>query len=337
MLWLPADLCTLPAGPSQEDKDYKELCFAKHFKHLQHLIGHKQLDLKGYQLSQYNETDALKTVIIGRYEGYRADEAYVEVVNESQKKGLPDEDALQPEFDQFRQVLEGRGVEVLVPDYVGPFVYDQLTPRDIGITIGRKFVIANMAKRSRRYEVAGILQYINQLTGPESPILIPSDRNMLLEGGDIIVQDGRIFVGISQRTNGQGFEFLENHFSRDFEVVPVYCRSLEEGEDVLHLDCTFNPVGQGHALIYPNGFREIPASIREHFEWIEVSHQEQEMLSVNVLSLDEKTVIARDNPKCERVNREMEKAGIEVIRLPFDGAPRTGGSFRCCSLPLVRE
>lgn len=289
-----------------------------------------------HQLSQYNETDPLKTVIIGRYEGYRANEAYVEVVNESQKRGLPTENELKPEFDQFRSELEKRGVEVLIPDYVGEFVYDQLTPRDIGITIGHKFVIANMVKRSRRYEVAGIFNYLNQATGPGPPILIPSERDMLLEGGDIIVQNGRIYVGISQRTNQQGFEFLQHHFSRDFEVIPVHCRRLEEGEDVLHLDCTFNPVGKYHALIYPNGFREIPPSIRQNFDWIEVTYEEQEMLSVNVLSLDEQTVVVRDHPKCERVNREMETIGLEVIRLPFDGAPRTGGSLRCCSLPLVR-
>jgi N-dimethylarginine dimethylaminohydrolase len=290
-----------------------------------------------YELSQHNETDPLKMVIIGRHEGYRTNEAYVEVVNESQKKGLPSEPELKPEFEAFAKVLEDHGVQVLIPEYVGEFVYDQLTPRDIGIAIGHKFVIANMVKRSRRYEVAGIFPYLNQATGPEPPILIPSGKDMLLEGGDIIIQNEHIYAGISQRTNRQGIDFLQRHFGKHFEVVPVQCRSLEEGEDILHLDCTFNPVGSHHALIYPNGFREIPASIKENFMWIEVSYEEQQMLSVNVLSLDEKTVIARDHPKCERVNGEMEKAGLTVIRLPFDGAPRTGGSFRCCSLPVVRS
>ena len=39
--------------------------------------------------NQFNETDPLKTVIIGRCEGYAAEDAYVEIVNEDQKKDQP--------------------------------------------------------------------------------------------------------------------------------------------------------------------------------------------------------------------------------------------------------
>jgi N-dimethylarginine dimethylaminohydrolase len=287
--------------------------------------------------SQFNETDTLQKVIIGRYKDYRKVDEYVEIVNKSQKKGLPSLDQLESEFEAFSQILVEHNVEVLTPDYVGKFVYDQLTPRDIGVTIGNKFVICNMAKRSRRYEAAGIFRHILSMEGEEPNILLPPENNMLLEGGDIIIDKGRIFVGITQRTNRAGIEFLSSFFGDEFEVTPVQCDSFDEKEQVLHLDCIFNPVGAGHALIYPQGMKEIPDAITQNYKLIEVDEKAQQFLATNVLSLNQETVISRDHPACRAANEAMREIGLEVITLPFDGAPATGGSFRCCSLPLVRS
>ncbi len=285
---------------------------------------------------QYGETDPLQEVIIGRCAGYRAYPVYEEIVNEEQKQGLPDEAGLQPEFRQFQAALEDAGVRVFEPAYVGKMVYDQLTPRDIGMAIGRRFLICNMARRSRRYEVAGVFPFILNRGGEEPNLVIPDDPAALMEGGDIIVDKGRLLVGLSQRTNEAGLAFLRATFGQEFEVVPVHCRALAEGENVLHLDCTFNPVGKNHCLIYPRGFREVPEPIKSDYQWIEVRKEEQAALATNVLSISPEVVISRDHKACERVNQEMERIGLRVIRIPFDGAPATGGSFRCCSLPLVR-
>lgn len=287
--------------------------------------------------SQYSETDKLQTVILGRYQGYREVEAYVEIVNEEQKKGLPQVPQLKEEFDRFAQVMIDRGVEVLTPDYVGKFVYDQLTPRDIGFTIGDKFVLCNMVKASRRYEAAGIFRYLNELAGNGMDILIPDSYDTLLEGGDVMVDKGMILVGLSQRTNQKGYEFLKKHFGNEFDVLPLNCTSLSEGENVLHLDCTFNPVGKKHALIYPAGFEKIPPRLKGKYEWLEVTAEEQSALATNVLSLDEKTVVSRKHQIFDRVNKLIREVGLEVVELPFDGAPATGGSFRCCTLPLFRQ
>lgn len=224
-----------------------------------------------------------------------------------------------------------------VQHYVGKMVYDQLTPRDIGVTIGQRFLMCNMARRSRRYEITGVFPFILSRGGEEPNLIIPDDPAALMEGGDLMVDKGRLLVGISQRTNEAGLAFLQATFGQEFEVVPVHCRPLSEGENVLHLDCTFNPVGSNHCLIYPDGFREVPEVIRKDYQWIEVRKEEQAALATNVLSIDPEVVISRDHPACERVNQEMERIGLRVIRIPFDGAPATGGSFRCCSLPLVRS
>lgn len=285
---------------------------------------------------QKNETDRLKTVVIGRWKGYRKVEAYTEIVNEDQQKGLPEESGLKPEFEAFQKAMEEQGVEVRTPTYVGKFVYDQLTPRDIAVVIDDKLVLCNMVKKSRRYENAGLFPLLTDFSGEEPDILLPP-AGCFLEGGDIMVDKGRILVGISQRTNEKGFEWLKSTFGDKYEVVPLFTTKPEEDENVLHLDCTFNPVGKNLALIYEDGFQSIPDFIKEDYDLIKVTRVEQQELVTNVLSVSPKIVIARDHPDCKRVTRILREESIQVFEVKFNGAPATGGSFRCCTMPMVRE
>ncbi|ARS34017.1 dimethylarginine dimethylaminohydrolase family protein [Pontibacter actiniarum] len=287
-------------------------------------------------IQQHSETDPLQKVIIGRYENYNESPAYAELVNEDQKSGLPQRNQLKEEFDSFRKVLTDAGVEVLVPDYVGRFVYDQLTPRDIGMVIGDKFLLCNMVKRSRRYESAGIFRYLHAIPDDEPNIIIPDSPTCFIEGGDILIDKGNLFVAVSQRTNPEGVAFLQEQFGNEFNIVPIEARSLAEGENVLHLDCMFNPVGERTALIYEEGFKQVPREILNNYDLIRVNKAQQRELATNILSLSQDRIISRDHPLCKPINDEIRKAGIEVTEITFDAAPATGGSFRCCSLPLRR-
>lgn len=284
--------------------------------------------------SQFNETDTLKTVIIGRWEGFHEDETYSNVLNE--KREEPSTDQLKTEFEAFQKALEDNGVEVLIPDSVGKFLFDQLTPRDVATVVGNQIVFCNMSKRRRKYEIAGIFPLIRDFKGDE-PVVLIAPVDCLLEGGDIMVDKGRMIVGLSQRTNIKGYEWLLETFTDQMEVIPVYITDKKKNESVLHLDCTFNPVGENSALLYEDGMKPIPDFFEKEYDLIKVNKEEQQALATNVFSISKDLVIARDHPQSKRVVEEIRKRGIEVIELPFDGAPATGGSFRCCTLPLVRE
>jgi len=284
--------------------------------------------------SQFNETDTLKTVIIGRWEGFHEDETYSNVLDEQREN--PSTDQLKTEFEAFQKALEDNGVEVLIPEYIGKFMYDQLTPRDIATVIGNQIVFCNMAKRSRKYEIAGIFPLIRDFTG-DKPVVNIAPVDCLLEGGDIMVDRGRIIVGLSQRTNMKGYEWLLNTFTDRMEVIPVYLTDIKKDENILHLDCAFNPVGENSALVYMNGIKPIPNFFEKEYDLIKINKEEQQALATNVFSISKDLVIARDHPQSKRAVAEMRKRGIEVIEIPFDGAPSTGGSFRCCTLPLIRE
>ena len=280
-----------------------------------------------------SETAPLRSVVVGYPDNFLQVEA--EIINETQRRWYDGPDAptartVTEQLGGLVRELESRGVEVLQPHPL-PYVPDQMMTRDIGVVIGSTFVVTTMAARSRRHEWRGYAHLFERF--PEHVHVVFGPEDLVIEGGDVVVDRGKLFVGIGQRTTLAGAAWLMQ-LAPDHEIVPINLTSLDVGEDVLHLDCSFLPVGDGLALIYPDGMREVPATIREHYELIEVTRDEQRALATNVLSLSPGCVISRADSG--RINDELRARGLEVVELPFTEPPKTGGSFRCCTLPLHR-
>jgi N-dimethylarginine dimethylaminohydrolase len=280
-----------------------------------------------------SETARLRSVIVGYPDNFLQVDA--EIINETQRRfydgpDAPTAAAVTEQVNGFIEELIGRGVEVLQPHPL-PYVPDQMMTRDIGVVIGDTFVVTTMAARSRRHEWRGYAHLFERF--PEHVKVLFGPEDLVIEGGDVIVDRGKVFVGIGQRTTLAGAAWLMQ-LVPDYEIVPINLRGLHHGEDVLHLDCSFLPVGDGHALIYPGGMRDIPAAVRDTYELIEVTREEQRVLATNVLSLDRSTVISQ--PTSTRINEEMRSRGLDVVEVPYSEPPKTGGSFRCSTLPLHR-
>ena len=285
-----------------------------------------------------NEFDFLTHVVMGTARGYHRDPSRVEVVNERQRTtfesaGRPAPEQLQQEFNAFRDAMQQHGVQVYEPVLAPESVQDQTCPRDIGFVVGDVLVIAAMRSASRKEEFEGVKPFLQNWSGR----IIEAPAGTYIEGGDVILDGDCLFVGTGQRSNEAGLAFVEAQFGRAHKVVPVPCKPVSEGEDVLHLDCAFNPLGGGHALIYPDGLAAIPAPIRERYEWIEVNRAEAAALATNVLSIAPRRVIARACIDCAGVNDRLRALDYDVIEVEFDGVPSTGGSFRCATMPLRRE
>lgn len=287
-----------------------------------------------YQINASSETGSLKTVIVGYPDNFLDVEP--EIINQTQKEYYfgnekPRKEDVVNQINGFKKTLQAHGVNVLQPK---PLAYlpDQLMTRDIGVVVGNTFLITSMAADSRRREWRGISHLFSDFDEGSRILIAPEE--FVLEGGDIIVDRGNIYVGVGQRTDQIGVAYLFRHFS-DYRVIPIQLKSLNDGEDVLHLDCSFVPVGANHALIYRDGMHYIPDTILNDYELIDVTKEEQSVLGTNVISIDPKTVVSRESSV--RINEELRKAGLTVIELPFSEPPKTGGSFRCCTLPLHRE
>lgn len=287
-----------------------------------------------YHIEASSETGSLKTVIVGYPDNFLDVEP--EIINETQKQFYfgeekPRKEDVINQINGFVKTLRENGVEVLQPK---PLAYlpDQLMTRDIGVVIGNTFLITSMAADSRRREWRGISHLFSDFNQDARILIAPEE--FVLEGGDIIVDKGNIYVGVGQRTDHIGVAYLFRHFP-EYRVIPIQLKSLNDGEDVLHLDCSFVPVGEKHALIYRDGMHYIPDTILNDYELIDITKEEQSGLGTNVISIDPKTVVSRKSSV--RINQELSKVGLNVIELPFSEPPKTGGSFRCCTLPLYRE
>ncbi len=273
-----------------------------------------------------NEYDRLKEVIIGLPNTFNT-LGKLKPINPTEEKYFntpesPKKSLVIKEMHSFAKTLRMHGVKVHYPRPLKGTI-DQLTPRDLGFVIDNTFIISHMAYKIREQEEKGITGYLDRFDGK----IVKAPKTSIVEGGDIIIDERVIYVGVGRRTNEKGFEFIKKTFSDRYKVIRVKHKAL-------HLDCALNILGKGHVLIQQNMLEHISKSINDRYKIINIPKEEYDMLTTNVLSLSKDTIIARD--ACSKTNKMLSKKGYEIIEIEFNEIPKTGGSVRCCSLPLTR-
>jgi len=275
---------------------------------------------KTYCMSEY---DTLKRVILcqPQYMTIR------DVINETQKhfkkEGIHIERALE-QHDVFVKTLKDHGVEVILLPYHKKYP-EQVFTRDIGFTLGQTIFVAKMATDIREGEEDVLKQWLE-----DEEISYYNLVEERIEGGDVVIDGNTIYVGLSERTDAKAAEQLQRLLNQ-FNVIPIPFK-----EKYLHLDCVFNVVSPEVALIYPNALtKEDIELFSSRYDLIEVSEEEQFQLGTNVLSIGNKRVLSL--PVNENVNKQLRDRGFEVIEVDITEIIKSGGSFRCCTLPLLRE
>ena len=279
-----------------------------------------------------SETGTLREVVLGLGAGFHS--VAPEITNTTMPRFYEEDDrptasGLEAQLEAFRVELARAGAVVHRPEQLDG-VPDQVCPRDLGFVVGDRFFWCRMKHQSRRAEQGGINGIVEGFD-PERVRTPPG--GCVLEGGDVRVDPEAGFVGVGQRPDRAGVEWLADELRGFRDVVPGEL----SGDEVLHLDCAFSPVGQRTALVFPEGFTGgLPEAIRERYDnLIEVTREEQANLATNVLSLDPHTVVSRADST--RVNAELRALGFDVREVDFTEAPKTGGSFRCTTLVLRRD
>ncbi|MFC4401509.1 dimethylarginine dimethylaminohydrolase family protein [Gracilibacillus xinjiangensis] len=250
-----------------------------------------------------------------------------EIINTTQRVYEDDNidvDRAMKQHEGFVQVLKQNDVEVILLDPKEEF-NEQVFTRDIGFTIDDTIFLARMDKDIRKPEVDILKAYLE-----EKEIKYQTLPTSSIEGGDVIVSPEYVFVGVSTRTTREAIDSLQKHLP-DKEVIPLPIR-----EDILHLDCAFNIISEKEGIIYPPVFQpEDVQWLKERFDLIEVSEKEQFTLGTNVLSIGDKRIISLTEN--DEVNNELRKRGYQVIGVPFTEIIKSGGSFRCCTMPIERK
>ncbi|MGP4042075.1 dimethylarginine dimethylaminohydrolase family protein [Gracilibacillus sp. D59] len=270
-----------------------------------------------------NEYNRLKRVIV-------CPPTYMEIrkiINETQKfyeDENIDVNIAMEQHERFVQTLNQFDIEV-IELMTDPKLNEQVFTRDIGFVAGDTLFTCEMGRNIRKPEIDVLQQFLDRNDLSYTPMTTRS-----IEGGDVVVADDKVYVGRSLRTTTKAIADLQKQIP-DKEVVAVPIR-----EDILHLDCCFNLVSDKVGLIYNDAFHEKERNmLHNQFDLIEVTDDEQFTLGTNVFSIGDRRVISL--PENKQVNEQLTKKGFEVIEVQFSEIIKSGGSFRCCTLPIERE
>lgn len=270
-----------------------------------------------------SEYDSLRRVLLCPPEYMEIKDVINDVQKRYQEENIDTEKAMQ-QHKQFLEALQREGVEtdLLNPSEAFP---EQVFTRDIGFTVGDTVYIAEMASEIRQGE-EGVLQ--KWLT--KNDFQAEALGGNRVEGGDVLIDRDTVFVGISSRTCKNAIDELQKKLP-EFDVIPI---SFDE--KYLHLDCVFNILSPTEALIYEEALnQETIDMLSKRYTLLPVDKQEQFALGTNVLSIGGRRVFSQ--PQNTKVNALLKANDFRVIEVDFSEIIKSGGAFRCCTLPLIRE
>jgi N-dimethylarginine dimethylaminohydrolase len=250
-----------------------------------------------------------------------------EIINETQrhyhKENINTELAVE-QHRNFIQALRDQGIEAILLPHAEEYP-EQVFTRDIGFTIGQQLFVSHMGMGIRQGEDNILIKWLKEHAYPFHNLQQDS-----IEGGDVMIDLDTVFIGISGRTSKTAIRRI-NELLPDHTVVPI---AIERS--YLHLDCVFNVLSPSEALVYSPALHQDDLDrLSARYELIEVTKPEQFTMGTNVLSIGGKRVFSL--PLNKEVNRQLRERGYEIIETDISEIIKSGGSFRCCTLPLVRE
>ena len=303
------------------------------------------------QLNIKSETGRLREVILGLpYSNGPVptlDETFDSKSYESVKNGVyPTEASIIREMEAFEAVLKKYGVKVHRPSLVTNC--NQVFSRDVGFVIDDKIIVSNIIP-DRQAEIDAYesvyrnIHYKNIYNLPEA---------VHVEGGDVILYNDTILLGQynfddysslkTARTNRLAQDYLQMIFPGK-KIIPLNLRKSDTDpyEGILHLDCTFMPVGRDKAIIYRGGFLN-PRDAGHLVDMFgpenvfELTAEEMYWMNSNIFSISEDVVVSEEH--FSRLNHHLREVwGLTVETVPYREISKMGGLLRCSTLPLRRD
>ncbi len=303
------------------------------------------------KLNINNETGRLKTVVLGQPVSMGADptleESYDAKSYHTIQQGVyPKEEDIIHEMTEFEKVLRKYDVEVIRPDIIKD--YNQVFARDVAFVIEDKMILSNLIP-DRADEQEAYSKIFEQVEWRKI-INLPDTAH--IEGGDVIVWNDFLFIGTcfsedyrnfkTARTNEYAIEILKEYFPKK-RIIDLELKKNDTVpyEGILHLDCTFNPVGKDKCIIYKDGFVDesdyrLILDIFGEENCFHVTKEEMFDMNPNIFSISPEVVVS--DVAFTRMNRHLQDVwNIKVEEIPYREISKMGGLLRCSTMPLVRE
>jgi dimethylargininase len=224
------------------------------------------------------------------------------------------------EHAAYEDALRRAGCRVeRLPDLPGH--PDSVFVEDTAIVFDEVAVVARPGALSRRGEVESTARVL----GRHRPLACV-EASATLDGGDVLVTPGRVFVGISGRTNADGARQLAAILApHAIDVVPVAvtaCLHLKSA--VTWCGADLRSKGRSCLLINP---AFVDSSIFQGFDLIEVDPVEPH--AANVLAVGDRVICAEAHAN---TRRRLEAHGIATATVPADELAKAEGGVTCGSI-----
>ncbi len=296
-----------------------------------------------------NEYSALKSVILGLAEDMGDPPKVFDVYDPRslyhiKNNSYPNEADVKKDVESFYKVLVKYNINVLRPSNINDC--NQVFARDLGFAISNIFFQSNIVP-NREEELVGVSDIINNLDA--GVVKLPD--YMHIEGGDVIVHNDKIFIGtysgddyselITARTNQESIGYLEKMIpSKEIMSIDIKKSNTDVFENVLHLDCCFQPIGNSKAIICPDSFVD-KNDVDYLINYFGKSNtyiaygKEAYMLISNLLVLSPEVIVS--DKRFKELNTWLEQKGFLVEKTSYENVSKMSGLFRCSTLPLLRE
>jgi dimethylargininase len=213
----------------------------------------------------------------------------------------------------YQNCLSALGLKVvsLPPE---PDLPDAVFVEDPAVVLDEVAIISIMGAPSRRPETDSLASALSRYR-PIKRLITPAT----LEGGDVMRIGRRIFVGLTQRTNQEGFRQLRETLSgHDYQVESVAVNGC------LHLKSACSYVGHNsilinRALVDSNAFQD--------FQLIDVA--EDEDAGANALVIGEVVIMPASFPKTRAL---LERRGFRVQTVDLSELQKAEAGVTCTSL-----
>lgn len=216
------------------------------------------------------------------------------------------------QHEEYRRLLASLGCEVvsLQADDAHP---DCVFVEDTAIVLDDLAVITRPGAESRRGEtpaIADALRPYRKLVHIEAPATI--------DGGDVLVTDDRIYVGLSTRTNEAAIEQLRLHTRREVVPVPV--------GGALHLKTAVTRVAHDTLLMNPEW---VDAAL--FADWKRIDVDPSEPMGGNALLIGDVVIYPTAFPRTLAKLQHLDVRTIDASELA-----KAEGGVTCCVLGVRR-
>jgi len=208
------------------------------------------------------------------------------------------------QHEEYERRLAAHGCTI-VHVAPAPDMPDGVFVEDAAVVLDDIAIVTRPGAESRRGEtssVAAVLKRYRKLRFVEAPAT--------LDGGDVLAIDGKLYIGVSQRTNEAAVAQLK--------AIAVRFRNC------LHLKSAVTQIDARTLLLNPEW---VDGSQFRRFDVIAVD--EQEPFAANALRIGDALLYSSSYPRTRRL---LERRGFHVETLDLDELEKAEAGVTCCSL-----